>query len=135
MLWRRSLRLRWGLGHSARDAGWAVPVVRTIASTGSGVAELVGSYLHFSSWLGLEGRLERPGALSSGGSEFWKWFVGSCCERFGGLRWVTGSWRRWLSRVAGGVENPYLVVPRLLAGIRLGREAGSGLSTAVGRSG
>ncbi len=128
------LKASMGLGHSVRDVGWAVPIVRTIASTGSGIADLVGSISDFQRWLGLEGRLEARR------SEQWR-------ERI--LEMIRGELLREIrrsslgeaelvalaSRVVGGVENPYLVVPRLLAGIRLGREAGSGPSTAVGRSG
>ncbi len=51
------LKASMGLGHSVREAGWVVPVVRTMASSGSGVDSLVGSIAEFERWLGLEGRL------------------------------------------------------------------------------
>jgi LAO/AO transport system kinase len=128
------LKASMGLGHSTRDAGWVVPVVRAVASVGSGVVELAGSVSEFESWLGLEGRLAARRA------QWWR-------ERI--LEMVRGELLRELrqsslgeaelaelaTRVVGGVENPYLVVPRLLARIRLGRESGSGPSTPVGRSG
>jgi LAO/AO transport system kinase len=126
------LKASMGLGHSVRDAGWVVPVVRTIASAGSGVAELAGAISEFQGWLGLEGRLESRRA-------------GQWRERI--LEMVRGELLKELrrsllsepeleglaGRVAVGVENPYLVVPRLLAEIYLGRESGSGPSTPVGR--
>jgi LAO/AO transport system kinase len=111
------LKAAMGLGHSMREAGWAVPVVRTIAATGSGVAELAASVAEFQRWLGVEGRLAARRA-------------GQWRERI--LEMVRGELlkelrRSWLdegdlaelaSRVAGGSENPYLVVPRLLAALR-----------------
>jgi LAO/AO transport system kinase len=111
------LQASMGLGHSVRDVDWATPVVRTIASTGFGVDSLAGSIAEFGSWLGLEGRLEaRRGAQ-------WR-------ERI--LEMVRGELLREIRqsglgeaelaelalRVVGGVENPYLVVSRLLEGIR-----------------
>jgi LAO/AO transport system kinase len=111
------LKASMGLGHSVRGAGWIVPVVRTIASTGSGVAELVEFISEFQSWLVLEGRLEARRAAQ------WR-------ERI--LEMVRGELLREMResglgeaelaelalRVAGGAENPYVAVPRLLAGIR-----------------
>jgi len=111
------LKASMGLGHSMREAGWAVPVVRTIAATGSGVAELAGAVAEFQGWSGLEGRFEARRA-------------GQWRERI--LEMVRGELLRELRRsslgeselaelalrVAGGVENPYVLAPRLLAGIR-----------------
>lgn len=51
------LREAMTLGPSAKDAGWAIPVVRTVASAGSGIAELMDAINGFWEWLGLEGRL------------------------------------------------------------------------------
>ena len=113
------LKASMGLGHSVRDAGWAVPVVRTVASSGSGVAELAGAISDFRGWLGLDGRLEARRAVQ------WR-------ERI--VEMVRGELMREMRRsslserelaelalrVVGGVENPYLLVPRLLAGIGVG---------------
>jgi LAO/AO transport system kinase len=111
------LKASMGLGHSVREAGWVVPVVQTVASTGSGIVELADSVSAFKDWLGLEGRLRSRRA-------------GQWRERI--LEMVRGELLREIRqsglseaelgelalRVVGGVENPYLVVPRLLAGIR-----------------
>ncbi len=125
------LKASMSLGHSGQEAGWVVPVVRTVALSGLRVSELMGVVAEFQSWLSLEGRLEARRAAQ------WR-------ERI--LEMVHGELLKEIQRsglgerelaelalrVAGGVENPYLVVPRLLEGIRLGRESGAGPSTPVG---
>ncbi len=112
------LKASMSLGHSVHDTGWVVPVIRTVALSGLGVSELAGAVASFQSWLSLEGRLEARRAAQ------WR-------ERI--LEMVRGELLREMQRsglgegelaelalrVAGGIENPYLVVPRLLAGIRV----------------
>ncbi len=111
------LKASMSLGHSVGDLDWVVPVVRTVASAGSGVSELVKAISDFQNWLGLEGRLAARRAAQ------WR-------ERI--LEMVRGELLREVRRsglgeveltvlaslVAGGVENPYLAVPRLLERIR-----------------
>ena len=129
------LKASMSLGHSGRsvnEAGWVVPVVRTVALSGLGVSELVAAVASFQSWLGLEGRLEtrrvaqwRERILEMVREELLKEIQRSGLSE--------GELAGLASRFAGGVENPYLAVPRLLAGMRLGRESSAGPSTPVGR--
>jgi LAO/AO transport system kinase len=110
------LRASMSLGHG-REAGWSVPVVRTVASTGLGVAELSAAISDFEGWLGLEGRL----AARRAGQ--WRERIVEMVrgELLRGLR-RSGLDERELadlaSRVAGGVENPYRVVPELVRRLR-----------------
>jgi LAO/AO transport system kinase len=111
------LKASMALEHSVREADWVVPVVRTIATTGLGIAELVGSISEFQGWLGLERRLEarragqwRERILEMVGGELLRELRLSSLSE--------GELAGLASRVAGGVENPYLVVPRLLKGLR-----------------
>jgi LAO/AO transport system kinase len=111
------LKASMGLGHSAGDAGWAVPVVRTIASDGAGVVELFGAVSEFQGWLGLEGRLQSRRA------EQWRGRIlemvrGELLKEMRRSSLGEAELAELAWRVAGGVENPYLVAPRLLAGIR-----------------
>ena len=117
MLWRAELKASMGLGHSVREAGWVVPVVRTMALSGLGVSELVGAIADFRSWLGLEGRLEARRAAQ------WRERIlemvrGELLKEIQRSGLSEGELPELALRVVGGVENPYLVVPRLLAGIR-----------------
>ena len=106
-----------GLGHSVRGNGWTIQIVRTIASTGFGAAELVEAVASFQNWLALEGRLEARRAAQ------WRERIVEMIRaellkelRQSGLGEVELA--KLSSRVAGGVENPYLAVPRLLERIR-----------------
>jgi len=106
-----------GLGHG-RDPGWAVPVVRTVASIGQGTAELAAAISHFQSWLACEGRRQQRRA-------------GQWRERI--LEIVRQELLRQIqqaglgeeelaelaTRVAGGVENPYVAMPKLIARFKL----------------
>jgi LAO/AO transport system kinase len=115
------LKASMGLGHSVRDTGWVVPmapVVRTVALSGLGVSELVEAVAAFWSWLGLDGRLEarRAGQWRERILEMVRGELLKEIQRSG---LSDGELGELALRVAGGVENPYLVVPRLLAGMRV----------------
>ena len=113
------LKASMGLGHSVvREAGWVVPVVRTIASSGSGFAGLAGAIWDFQGWLGLEGRLEARRA-GQWRERILEMVRGELLREMRQSSLSEGELVQLASRVAGGVENPYLVVPRLLAGIRV----------------
>jgi LAO/AO transport system kinase len=121
----RELKASMGLGHSVRDSGWVVPLIRTVALSGLGLSELAAVVASFQGWLSLGGRLEARRAAQ------WR-------ERI--LEMVRGELLKEIrrsslnereltemaSRVAGGIENPYLVVPKLLAGIRVPESFGRG---------
>ncbi len=111
------LKASMGLGHSTRDAGWVVPVMRTIASTGSGVSELLEAIASFQGWLALEGRLEarRAGQWRERIVEMVR---GELLKEIRQSSLDDGELTEMASRIAGGVENPYLVVPKLLEKIR-----------------
>jgi LAO/AO transport system kinase len=111
------LKASMSLGHSAREAGWTVPVVRAIATTGSGVAELAASIGEFQRWLGVEGRFEARRAGQ------WRERIlamvrGELIEELRRSSLNEGELAELALGVVGGVENPYLVVPKLLARIR-----------------
>ncbi len=110
-----------GLGHG-REPGWTAPVVRTVASDGSGIDGLACAVSAFEAWLGLEGRLATRRA-------------GQWRERI--LEMVRGEFLREIrmrglgdvevaglaSRVVDGADNPYRIVPGLVR--RFGGGAGS----------
>ena len=128
------LKASMSLGHSVREAGWVLPVVRTVALSGLGVSELAGAISDFWDWLGLEGRLESRRAAQ------WRERIlemvrGELLEEIRGSGLGEGELAELALRVAGGVENPYLAVPKLLAGIRSGRKSSADPSTPVGHQG
>jgi LAO/AO transport system kinase len=110
---RASMALR-----RSRSGDWVVPIVRTAASTGLGVADLAGAVSDFWSWLGSDERLEARR-------------TGQWRERI--LEMVRGELLRGMrssvlgdaelgeiaSRVVDGVENPYLIVPGLVERLRV----------------
>ena len=112
------LKASMGLGHSARDSGWVVPVIRTMALSGLGVLELVGAVADFWGWLGLEGRLEARRA-AQWRERILEMLRGELLKEIRRSDLSERELAELALRVAGGVENPYLVVPRLLAGIRV----------------
>jgi len=104
------------LGHGLA-LRWVSPVVRTVGSTGMGIAELVRAITDFENWLGVEGRLESRRVTQ------WR-------ERI--LDMVQGELLREIRRVglgdvelgelalqvAGGLVNPYVAVPGLVSKLR-----------------
>jgi LAO/AO transport system kinase len=117
------LQAMMGLGHGrdrhggdpdGRDPGWAVPVVKTVASTGEGTAELLGRIESFEVWLSAEGRLKarRAGQWRERISETIRAELLRRMRRSGLGEDVLAEIAR---RVADGVENPYLAVTGLMA--------------------
>jgi LAO/AO transport system kinase len=111
------LKASMSLGNSARDSGWVVPVVQTVALSGLGVGELAGAVASFQSWLSVEGRLEARRA-----AQWRQWILemvrGELLKEIRRSGLGEAEMTELALRVAGGVENPYTAVPRLLAGIR-----------------
>jgi LAO/AO transport system kinase len=54
----RDLRSMLSLGDRRTDQGWRVPVVKTVASTGEGIADVVDEIENHGRWLAESGRLE-----------------------------------------------------------------------------
>jgi LAO/AO transport system kinase len=111
------LQAMMGLGHGrdqhGYDSGWAVPVVKTAATTGQGTDELLGAIESFAAWLSSEGRLKARRA------EQWRERIAEMV-RTELLRQMRRSGvgerelRELAARVADGVENPYLALPGLM---------------------
>jgi LAO/AO transport system kinase len=111
------LEASMGLGHSVRETGWMVPVVRTIASSGAGVEEWVRAISHFQDWLALEGRLEAR-RTAQWRERILEMLRGELLKEIRRSSLGEAELGELALRVAGGVENPYKVVPRLLAALR-----------------
>jgi len=102
---------------SSQDSEWKVPAVRTVASTGAGIAELASAVAAFQAWLASENRFAERRAAQ------WRERILEMvrAELMRELRRSAlgeGELEEIAARVADGSENPYLAVPRLLRGIR-----------------
>ncbi len=102
---------------SGNDSGWAVPVVRTVASTGVGVTELVAAVSEFEAWLGLKEQLLTRRAKQ------WRERIlemvrGALLQEIRMRGAGEAEFAELALRVAGGVENPYLTVPELVERLR-----------------
>ncbi len=110
------LRTSMALG-SVHDAGWAVPVVRTVASTGVGVTELIAAVGEFEAWLGLKEQLLARRAKQ------WRERIlemvrGALLQEIRMRGAGEAEFAELALRVACGVENPYLTVPELVERLR-----------------
>jgi LAO/AO transport system kinase len=111
------LRAAMSLGHSLKEPGWTAPVVRTAASSGAGIAELAVAIESLEEWLGLEGRL-RARRAGQWRERIVEMVRGELLKEISRAGLGESELAELALRVAGGVENPYLAVPRLLAGLR-----------------
>ena len=93
---------------------WATPIVKTIATTGEGIDDLLGAIKQMKMWLATEGRLEARRKT------YWRERI----EEMVRLALLKEASAHGLSaeqfaehaeRVAAGQEDPYRLVPRLVA--------------------
>lgn len=108
------LRGALSLGHSARNAGWEVAVVKTVASSGFGLDSLASAIAEFEAWLSVDGRF----AAKRGAQ--WQQRILEMVRRelLRELRrsLLSEDEQKALAlRVAEGAENPYLAIPKLIA--------------------
>jgi LAO/AO transport system kinase len=108
---------------AGKHDSWVTPIVKTIATTGKGIEDLVDAVEQMKAWLAGEGRLEarrkaywrerieemvREALLKEAGAH------GLSAEELGGHA----------ERVAAGQEDPYQLVPRLVARV-FGHDVGN----------
>jgi len=108
---------------AGKHDSWVTPIVKTIATTGEGIEDLVDAVEQMKAWLAGEGRLEarrkaywrerieemvRQALLKEAGAH------GLSAEELGGHA----------ERVAAGQEDPYQLVPRLVARV-FGHDVGN----------
>ncbi|GGP46471.1 methylmalonyl Co-A mutase-associated GTPase MeaB [Saccharothrix coeruleofusca] len=111
----RDLKHALSLGRREREAGlWRPPVVRTVAATGQGVADVVAAIDAHRDWLVGRGELERRRTRRAAG-EVEAIAVARLRAGFAGR--VGGAALEALARrVAAGELDPYAAADRLLAG-------------------
>ncbi len=104
------------LGHG-REPGWVAPVVGTEANLGAGVSGLMEAVSAFARWLGMEGRLEARRA-AQWRERLVEMVRGEILQEMWRSGWSDAELDSLAERVAGGRENPYLVVPELVGRLR-----------------
>ncbi len=108
--------------HPARDPAWTVPIVKTVASAGQGIAELLERIREAEAWLLADGRLQARRARQ------WRERLTEMVRaellrqmRHSGM--AGDGLEELAARVASGEENPYLALPALMK--RLGKSGGA----------
>jgi len=108
------------LGHGAHPSqapGWTVPIAKTVASAGQGIAELLQWIHEAKNWLDADGRLQARRARQ------WRerlveMLRSELLRQMRPSRMAEDGLAALASRVAAGEENPYLALPAWIAGIR-----------------
>jgi LAO/AO transport system kinase len=97
------------------DGGWVAPVVKTVASRGEGVDDVVDAVDQHGAWLDRTGRLaERRQRRAA--DEVAALALAALRDRFGDLR-GSESLARLAERVAAGELDPYAAADELVAGV------------------
>ncbi|HEX4698136.1 MAG TPA: methylmalonyl Co-A mutase-associated GTPase MeaB [Actinomycetes bacterium] len=114
----RELRHMLTLGERRQPGDWRPPVVRTVASRGDGVAELLGELNRHRSWLEETGALHER-RLHRAADEVETIALTALRERVGDLRASGGEngLDALAADVVAGRTDPYTAADRLLAGI------------------
>ena len=110
------LQAMMSLGHG-RDPSWTVPIVKTVASAGQGIDELLTAIFDAEAWLHTEGRLQARRSrqwherlLEMVRAEVLRQM------RHSGV--VANALEDLAVRAAAGTENPYLALPALMADLK-----------------
>ncbi len=110
----RDLRHAAALGAGAAPGGWRVPVVRTVATDGSGVDELLAAVEAHRTWLGADG--VRGRRVRRAAREIEGLALEALRVRFGGLR-GDSRLESLADDVVAGRTDPYAAADRLLSGL------------------
>ena len=99
---------------AASHDSWVPPIVKTMATTGEGIGDLLGAIDQMKQWLAVEGRLEARRKA------YWQERIEEMVRqallreaRAHGLS--AGEFAQHAARVAAGQEDPYRLVPQLVA--------------------
>ena len=113
----RDLRHAVSTGAGADHGGWQVPVLRTVATDGTGIDDLLAAVEAHRAWLGTEGLRERRARRA--GREIEGLALQALRARVGGLRGDTGLEILAQDVVAGRID-PYAAADRLVASLTSG---------------
>ena len=111
----RDLRHMLSLGDRRTDAGWRVPIVKTVAAKGEGVDEVVDAVERHGAWLESTGRLQAQ-RVQRAADEVEAIALTALRERIGDLRGGE-SLGRLAERVVAGEVDPYAAADELVAGL------------------
>ena len=116
----KEIRAMQSLSHSVDN--WTPPVIKTIATTGAGIAELISTIDARKTWLATEGRMEAKRQT------YWQQRIETMVQqallkaaRTHGLS--SEELAKHAQRIAAKTENPYHLVPNLVAEIFQHRKA------------
>jgi LAO/AO transport system kinase len=116
----KEIRAMQSLSHSVDN--WTPPVIKTIATTGAGIAELISTIDARKTWLATEGRMEAKRQT------YWQQRIETMVQqallkaaRTHGLS--TEELAQHAQRITAKEENPYQLVPNLVAEIFQHRKA------------
>ncbi|HVA62067.1 MAG TPA: methylmalonyl Co-A mutase-associated GTPase MeaB [Mycobacteriales bacterium] len=111
----RDLRHMLSMGDRSDPAGWRPPVIKSVATRGEGIAEVVGALDSHADWLAESGRLDARRRLRAA-DEIEAIAATQLRERMGDLR--GGSVLDSLAgRVVAGESDPYSAADQLIAGM------------------
>ena len=115
----KEIRAMQSLGHSVDN--WTPPVIKTIATTGAGITELIGAIGARKAWLAAEGRMEAKRQT------YWQQRIEAMVQqallkaaRTHGLS--SEELAQHAQRITAKTENPYELAPNLVAEIFHSRE-------------
>ncbi len=111
----RDLRHMLSLGDRRTDEGWRVPVVKTVASRGEGVDDVVDEVERHGAWLADTGRLEQR-RRDRAADEVEAIALTVLRSRMGDLR-GGGSLERLAADVVAGTTDPYTAADDLVSGL------------------
>ncbi|AXC14821.1 putative periplasmic protein kinase ArgK and related GTPases of G3E family [Acidisarcina polymorpha] len=113
----QELRAMQSLGHSSKEPNLDVHIIRTVAITGDGIAELQSAIGAQEQWLGMEGRLfaRRSAQWRERISNMIRQEVLRNIQRPGGGE---DEFAKLAEAAAAGTVNPYLALPRMMERLR-----------------